>query len=85
MQHYLEAHPGAHVGIMWHEGHFPNRLPQYHLSSEASDAAPRLIAALRELDAAAPEVILAQGYNDTGLGAAIMNRLKKAASEIIEC
>lgn len=46
-------------------------------------AAAQLFQALRRLDARGAEVIIAEGLEDRDLGRAIMNRLRKAAVEII--
>ncbi len=46
-------------------------------------AASLLFAALRQMDAAGVEVILAEGIPEEGLGLAVMNRLRKAAGENI--
>jgi len=48
-------------------------------SGDLAEAAANLFAALRRLDAAGLEEIHAQAVPETGLGRAIMNRLKKAA------
>jgi L-threonylcarbamoyladenylate synthase len=48
---------------------------------EPSTIASRLYSALRELDAAGVDLILARGFpDDTGLGAAIRDRLQRAAA-----
>ncbi|MEM3448830.1 MAG: Sua5 family C-terminal domain-containing protein, partial [Nitrososphaerota archaeon] len=44
------------------------------------EVARNLFASLRELDERGVEVIIAEGVEERGLGLAIMNRLKKAAS-----
>lgn len=46
-------------------------------------AASRLFAALRQMDAAGVEVILAEGIPEEGMGLAVMNRLRKAAGKNI--
>lgn len=43
-----------------------------------------IYAALRELDKKDPKVIVVEGIDDTGEGAAVMDRLRRAASEILE-
>lgn len=43
----------------------------------------RLFAALRDLDRGGAEVILAEGVPEAGLGEAIMDRLRRAAREVI--
>jgi L-threonylcarbamoyladenylate synthase len=51
------------------------------LASDLPGVAARLYAALRELDAAGTDVILARGFPaDTGIGVAIQDRLRRAAA-----
>ncbi len=45
--------------------------------------AKNLFAGLRQLDAAGADVLVAEIFDEQGIGAAIMNRLRKAASEVI--
>lgn len=52
------------------------------LADSASDYARRMYAALRELDKKNPSVIVIEGISDEGEGAAVMDRLRRAASEI---
>jgi len=47
--------------------------------AEPETAARRLYAALRECDARGLDFIVAEGYPEDGIGAALMNRLRKAA------
>ena len=51
---------------------------------EPYQLAASLYAALRRLDARGAQVILAEGIAEKGMGLTFMNRLKKAAREIIE-
>jgi L-threonylcarbamoyladenylate synthase len=51
------------------------------LEDNPADYARRIYAALRELDDKAAEVIVVEGISDKGEGAAVMDRLKRAASE----
>lgn len=48
------------------------------------DISKNLYAAMRQLDQAGAEIVLTHNLPETGLGAAINNRLSKAAAEIIE-
>ena len=59
-------------------GFHPVRLPP-----TAGDYARAIYAALRELDEIGVRVIVVQGISDEGEGAAVMDRLRRAASEII--
>ena len=52
------------------------------LPDEPSEAAPRLNAALRELDQEGLDAIVVEGYEDVGIGRALMDRLRRGASEI---
>lgn len=47
-------------------------------------AAHKLFSALRKLDAAGIDVIVAEGFEEKEIGHALMNRLRKAAVEIVE-
>jgi len=49
-------------------------------AGDLRDAAARLFACLHRLDAAGLDLILAEPVPETGLGAAIMDRLRKAAA-----
>jgi hypothetical protein len=52
---------------------------------ESAEAYARVLySALRSLDRLAPEVIVVQGIPETGEGAAVMDRLSRAASQVIE-
>jgi L-threonylcarbamoyladenylate synthase len=51
------------------------------LPSDAADAAPLFFSALRRLDAAGLKRIYAREISESGLGRAIMDRLRKAAHE----
>ncbi len=53
-------------------------------ASMPEDIAHNLFTFLRQLDEEGRELIMVEGINPSGLGEAIMNRLKKAASGIIE-
>lgn len=53
------------------------------LKSEAEDYARSIYQALRELDDKSPQVIIIEGINESGEGAGVMDRLRRAASEII--
>ena len=44
----------------------------------------RLFYALRKMDLHQVDVIIAEGFDETGLGIAVMNRLRKAATQIIK-
>lgn len=51
---------------------------------DAGRAAALLYARLRALDERAVDVILVEGLHEAGLGLAVMNRLRRAAAEVIE-
>ena len=53
------------------------------LRNEPADYAARLYAALREMDEGGASVIVIEGIADAGEGAAVMDRLRRAASETI--
>jgi L-threonylcarbamoyladenylate synthase len=50
------------------------------LSAEADDYAHSIYAALREVDSRDPRVIIVEGISDAGEGAAVMDRIRRAAS-----
>lgn len=50
---------------------------------EPQIAAERLFSALREMDALEVEAIVAEGFDEKGMGRAVINRLRKAAVQII--
>lgn len=52
------------------------------LENSAADYARSIYAALRELDEKNPDVIVVEGISETGEGAAVMDRLRRAASEV---
>ncbi len=52
-------------------------------AGDVSSMGRRLFGLLREFDREGCEVVLAEGIEPTGLGMAIMNRLKKAADDIV--
>ncbi len=85
LREYLADHDNQSCAVLWHTGDFSDTKLQYQLSGDPALAAPRLFAAVRELDEQHPPEILVQGYESSGLGAAIMNRLQKAATQVVEC
>lgn len=84
IQKYLQEHEKESVALIWHNGDITNDIEKRKLSHKSKEAAPRLFETLRSLDETHPDIILVQGYEETNLGAAIMNRLRKAASIIID-
>lgn len=52
------------------------------LGSNAKDYAHSIYATLRQLDKKDPRVIIVEGISEAGEGAAVMDRLRRAASEI---
>ncbi len=72
------------VGLIHHT---PIAIDKTNLSSiqllnNPEDYARRIYSALRELDETNPETIIIEGISETGEGAAVMDRLRRAASEI---
>lgn len=79
---YLEQ---GSVGLIGHTPvnvNDPN-LYAIKLESSAYDYARSIYAALRELDEKDARVILIEGISESGEGAGVMDRLRRAASEII--
>jgi L-threonylcarbamoyladenylate synthase len=56
----------------------------FALGNNHEEIAKNLFSALRTCDHERIEIIISESFEEKGLGIAIMNRLKKAASEIIE-
>jgi len=50
---------------------------------DADEYASRIFAILRELDQLGVEAILVEGIEEKGLGTAVMDRLRRAASQVI--
>jgi len=70
--------------ILWHSGDFSKHKHNYRMPRNPYEAAPLLFSTLRSADPLPAKMIVIQGYNTDEIGAAIMNRLEKAASEIID-
>lgn len=68
---------GYRVGVMATEEFEADEF--YHLGRTVEDVAKNLFGALRELDRRGVDVIIAEGVEESGLGLAVMNRLRKAA------
>lgn len=69
-------------------GHTPLAIDDAHFSAlilqaSAAGYAARIYAALREMDERGAEVIIIEGISEQGEGAAVMDRLRRAASETI--
>ena len=69
---------GFRVGLALRRGESIEGFEVVDLGKGVEDVAKRLFSALRELDRKGVDVIIAEGVEERGLGAAIMNRLKKA-------
>jgi L-threonylcarbamoyladenylate synthase len=89
----VHAREAASAGIPWTLGRLsdePGRPAAGVLTLEAGPAAQpervagRLFAALRWFDGAGVAAIIAEGTDPAGLGFAVMNRLRKAASAVRE-
>jgi len=86
----LRIHPGpagpapqGRVGLLaWREARAPGYTAAEVLAPDGSaeTAAARLFAALRRLDAAGLDLILAEPCDEAGLGHAIMDRLRRASA-----
>jgi L-threonylcarbamoyladenylate synthase len=80
---YLENNSHK-IALLWHTGAFSSVPQQIKLDHHPIEAAPLLFSAMRELDREDIDEIVIQGFDDYGIGAAIMNRLVKAASVIVD-
>lgn len=81
---------GLKVGVLILEeerGYFedlPLRIYSLGLGADEKEAAARLYAGLRALDQEGVAVILARDLGEQGMGLAIRDRLRRAASEVVE-
>ena len=84
MRAFLKSLKGRlRVGVLAREEalrHFKNTEFVSLGSTGPSDAARRLFAAFREMDRRKVDLILCEGFPEERMGAALMNRLRKAAS-----
>jgi L-threonylcarbamoyladenylate synthase len=77
----LAQHAGR-VGVISFFTHYEaDRCEVLSPAGDLEEAARRLFAALRALDASDAEVILAEVFPDHGLGRAINDRLRRAAAK----
>ena len=86
LEHILQKHLGyGRVGFIGHSqsGLEDPRLCAFMLRNDVQDYAGSIYAALRELEEKGAQVIVVEGIDDRSEGAAIMDRLRRAASEII--
>lgn len=76
---------GRSVGVITTKNDrvFKSDLVKY-IGSSAEEFAQNLFWFLRELDEEGVDIILTEGLEDIGLGLAVMNRLRKAASKIVD-
>lgn len=71
------------VGCLLHRlepHHLPPLVEVIHISGSLADYAQGLFAALRGLDGLGLDVIVVEGVQEQGLGVAVMDRLRRAAS-----
>lgn len=80
---YAEKNP-SNTSVLYHTGTLSAEIKSIKIPYASESAAPLIFAALRELDKQNQKVILVQGFETTHVGIAIMNRLEKAATEIIK-
>jgi L-threonylcarbamoyladenylate synthase len=74
---------GERVGCLLHRlapHHLPPSVKVIRLGGSLADYAQGLFAALRGLDGLGLDVIVVEGVQEQGLGAAVMDRLRRAAS-----
>lgn len=77
----LQEHAGRRVAVIGFSASYPAyRSEVLSTNGDLAEAARRLFAVLRELDASDAEVILAEVFPGEGLGRAINDRLKRAAA-----
>lgn len=80
-----DSFPSGRVGVLSFRGTPVDRLAASAVAlspgGDLAEAASRLFAALRQLDAAQLDLILAEPFPDSGLGRAINDRLRRAAAK----
>jgi L-threonylcarbamoyladenylate synthase len=81
---YLAENNCKNSVLLWHSGNFPERSTNHRLPANSYEAGPLIFETLRESDKKETREILIQGFSEEGIGQAIMNRLEKAASEIVD-
>ncbi|MCB9810137.1 threonylcarbamoyl-AMP synthase [Candidatus Nomurabacteria bacterium] len=84
MEEYITKSNPEKLVVLWYAGDFSNLPHNYRMPANTYEAAPELFHTLRTADLPSAERILIQGYDTEGVGMAIMNRLEKAASEVIQ-
>ena len=84
MKQHAKESSANKTAALWHTGDTPVVSHTQKLPRAAEQAAPLLFSSLRLIDKPNVSKILVQGYSEAGVGAAIMNRLRKAASSIVE-
>ena len=86
LREILQEHLGkGKVGFIGHSpsGVDDSGLYAIKLRNAAEDYAPSIYSAFRELEDWGAKVVVVMGIDDKGEGAAVMDRLRRAASEII--
>lgn len=83
LEKYLKDKDINHTAVIWHEGDFHDLPHNIRIPVNPYEAAPLLFETLRSADHLPVKEIVIQGFPDTHVGVAIMNRLRKAASRII--
>jgi L-threonylcarbamoyladenylate synthase len=76
---------GERVGCLLHRlepNHVPPDVAVSHIGGSVADYARGLFAALRRLDRLGLDVIVVEGVQEQGLGVAVMDRLRRAASPL---
>ncbi len=78
-----ERKNGKRVGLLCSERYSVNADKVKIIGKSPEDAAKKLFDALRWLDKQELEVIIAEGWSETGFGLAVMNRLRRMATRIL--
>lgn len=86
---YIASHPDRKIGILATRENVDKYIGEnlkvidMGSQSELIEIAHNLFASLREFDDSDVDLILSEGFEEEGMGLAIMNRLKKACSNYI--
>ncbi len=80
----IQTHPDIKYQLTDDEGKKVISFPLGHFKKPET-VAKGLFAALRDLDNQGAQVILMEGISEDHEGLAVMNRIRKASSEIVKC
>lgn len=83
LKEYLSNKKSERVAVISHSSHGESETQNHILPTEAAEAAPLLFDTMRLVDTDDVDEIIVESWPDTGIGTAIMDRLRKAASKTL--